>query len=72
VFVGLDFVVENTTSFQEALKTLKRIFWSLPPGGRSQTIYDMGSDIETTIALAKTHDALPQAASSGDLTQGFR
>ena len=34
--------------------------------------YTIESDMETTIALAKTHDPLPQAASSGDLAQGFR
>jgi hypothetical protein len=45
-------------------------------GGLGSKPYDMEPDIETTIALAKTHDPLPQAASSGDLTrtltQGFR
>ena len=42
-------------------------------GGR-QPIYDMESDIETTIALAKTMILCinAQAASSGGLAQGFR
>ena len=53
-----DLLLKDEQELVDKLKSVASRRRNLPPGGRSQTIYDMESDLETTIALTKTHDPL--------------